>query len=576
MSKLAIGSLFGGILCLGLSIAPIPFQKYVMLRCAGGVGAISFFTIGHWEAERQKKLQAEKARFLKIEKQRQQEFDDLERRNREAIEAGKREALLIEARQKEEVRIKLAIADYTDDVRDAYVAVQDGKGRLDRVMARFQPEPEPEQVALPEPELAVITEEIKASKESFAAKKAKLLKFLKEHEGGWILQCMQKPILIYGDMGAFKSYFAEFLALCRVYLKGHQIISIADPHFHQNKDESWKNLIKLGVSGYGANHNYFAIGEQLNAMYDRFTKRTLKDIPFTSIWDEVTNYSAEQETIEPSKKLVRKIVSDPRKANESPILIGHDNTLIALGAGEGFSKARDRGIIQLELYSDSDNRPLFKGKISGIKNAEGEFVEAQKISIAPGWIRPDWVYDLFNSDSETIVEIVTETIVTDSQAPEIPTETNPGIDPKQAQASTTANKAEFLDQARKWLDDVYEAEAEVTSPAPPWDEAPEVISEVPEVQYSSTFAITSLLPEDIRSKALTRILTLLGEAGSASDEVINLMSTNPERAIWIGIKILGKSMTATSRDIFGMGTGGKKFRVAKGWYESLKKGFDDA
>ncbi|PSB49765.1 hypothetical protein C7B67_16445 [filamentous cyanobacterium Phorm 6] len=415
MSKLAIGSLFGGILCLGLSIAPIPFQKYAMLRCGAAAGAIGFFSLGHFEAGKQKKLQAESARLRELEEKQQQTIDEMEWRNLEAIEQGKREALVIEGRRKEEARIEVAVADYTDDVQDAYVIMQDGKGRLDRVLARLQPpepepEPEPEQIALPEPELAAIVEDIKSSKESFAAKKAKLLKFINEHELGWIAQCMKKPILIYGDQGSGKSYFAEFLALCRYYLRGHEIVSIADPHFHQNKDECWQQLAKLGVPGFGAHHNYKEVNSQILAMYDRFSKRTLKSPPITSIFDEVTRYGQEEATQEAAAKLGSKLSSDPRKANESPIIVSHAKTLAALGNGDGFADAIKGNFIIIKLNSNSEQEPLWRGTISGIKDEDGELIENMKISIAPDWIRSSWVYDLFNSAPEIIAETITETI----------------------------------------------------------------------------------------------------------------------------------------------------------------------
>ncbi|MEG4419398.1 GIY-YIG nuclease family protein [Microcoleus sp. LAD1_D5] len=81
----------------------------------------------------------------------------------------------------------------------------------------------------------------------------------------------------------------------------------------------------------------------------------------------------------------------------------------------------------------------------------------------------------------------------------------------------------------------------------------------------------AILPEDVRSIALSNILRLLSEAGSASDEVIKLIPVNPDMAVWRGIQLLGKSMTAVSRDIFNTGTGGAKFNQAKLWYEELKK-----
>lgn len=386
MSKLAIGSIFGGICCLGLSIAPIPFQRWVIHRQVGSIGAIGCFTVGYFESERRK----EEQRAIDL-------WNFQQKEKQKKLEAAIEPVIAAELVQKEEIRSKYSVADTEEEMRGNFTILQVDRygedwlrSQLPQLETETKTETKTETTETPEPETQ---EKI----ETLAAKKAKLLKLIREHEGGWIEQLLQKPLLIFGDMGSFKSFLASFLALCRYYLRGHEIVSIADPHFHQNKDESWKCLVALGVPGYGANQDYFAVGEQLNAMYARFATRTLKDKPFTSIWDEVTGYASEEGTIEPAKKLIRKIISDPRKANESPILIGHDNTLAALGGSEGFSKSRDRGIIQLELYSDSENRPLFKGTLSGIKNAEGEFVDAQKVSIAPEWIRPEWVYELFNS-----------------------------------------------------------------------------------------------------------------------------------------------------------------------------------
>lgn len=406
MSKLAIGSILGGICCLGLSIAPIPFQRWAIARQVGGIGAITFAGIAYLESERKKEQQRAIDLWNFQQERKQKKLED-------AIEPILAEELL----QKQQVRVKYSVADTEEEMKGNFTILQVDRYGEDWLRAQL-PQSELEQIALPEPEPQP-EPETKGKIESLAAKKKKLLKLIDEHEGGWIGQLMQKPLLMYGDMGSYKSYFASFLALCRHYLRGHQIISIADPHFHQNKDESWKCLVKLEVPGYGANQNYEAVGEQLNAMFARFASRTLKDKPFTSICDEVTGYGSEEGTKEPAKKLIQKVISDPRKANESPILIGHDNTLVALGGSEGFSKSRDRGIIQLELYSDSENKPLFKGTLSGIKNADGEFVDAQKVSIAPDWIRPEWVYELFNSqEPDLIAEATIEPQISPVPVPE--------------------------------------------------------------------------------------------------------------------------------------------------------------
>lgn len=526
---------------MGLALIPIPFHKFASLRIFGGFAATGC-SIGGYCISNQKKEEQRAIDLWEWEQQQKQK----------ALEATIRPVLETELIEQQQVRLKYSIADIEEEMKGHFTALQVERYGEEWLRSQVQP-PETEYESTPKQITSETEPDTKQKAETLAAKKAKLLKLIEEHEGGWIGQLLQKPLLVFGDMGSFKSYFVEFLALCRIYLRGHQVISIADPHFHQNKDASWSCLVKLGVPGYGTHHDYRAVGEQLNAMYARFASRTLKDKPYTSIWDEVTGYGFEEGTKEPAKKLIQKVVADPRKANECPILIGHDNTLVALGGSEGFSKSRDRGIIQLELYSDSENKPLFKGTLSGIKNSDGEFIDAQKVSIAADWIRPEWIYNLFNSNGENQPEFN-------------------HIKEEKKEITKLGNQGEFLELTRKWLDDVYEVE--VTSNTTPWDEVPEVVSEIPEVRKSNTSGFTSLLPEDVRSEALTRIIALLQKAGSTSSEVISLIPTDPDRAVWVGIKSLNKSMTAVSRDIFNTGTGGAKFKSAKTWYESLKKEFD--
>ena len=397
MSKKLLASMTLTICCAGLALIPMPFRQWANLRNAGAVVALVSSIAGYCISNSQK------ARQLRYDRW---HFD--QQQEQRIITEATRPIAIQTAVTKLQTQAEYALADYKDDVSAAYTEVMIDKYGEDWVRSQL-PQPEPEQVALPEPELAAIVEEIKQKDESFAAKKAKLLKFIAEHELGWIGQCMKKPILIYGDQGSGKSYFAEFLALCRYYLRGHQIISIADPHFHQNRDECWQQLAKLKVPGFGAHHNYQEVNSQILAMYDRFSKRTLKSPPITSIFDEVTRYGQEEATQELAAKLGSKLSSDPRKANESPILVAHAKTLAALGGGEGFADAIQGNFIRIKLNSNSEQEPLWRGTISGIKDEDGELIENMKISIAPEWIRSSWVYDLFNSAPETIPETEIET-----------------------------------------------------------------------------------------------------------------------------------------------------------------------
>jgi hypothetical protein len=109
------------------------------------------------------------------------------------------------------------------------------------------------------------------------------------------------------------------------------------------------------------------------------------------------------------------------------------------------------------------------------------------------------------------------------------------------------------------------------------DEADKLADEASEVLQDKDFSATSLLPEPERSKALARVMALLSKRGSSEvervSEAIAFIHTQPDKALWLSLKILRLGVTASSRDVFGCGTGGKAFQKAKDWYHVLESTF---
>jgi hypothetical protein len=109
------------------------------------------------------------------------------------------------------------------------------------------------------------------------------------------------------------------------------------------------------------------------------------------------------------------------------------------------------------------------------------------------------------------------------------------------------------------------------------DEADKVADEASEVLQDKDCSTASLLPEPERSKALARVMALLGKRGSSEvervSEAIALIHTQPDKALWLSLKILKFGVTASSRDVFGCGTGGKAFQKGKDWYQALESTF---
>ena len=242
------------------------------------------------------------------------------------------------------------------------------------------------------------TTKTEASGDANEAAKEELIDKLKAHEDGWLYTVVMsnKPVFIIGSQGSWKSYCSAAIALCRHYLKGQKIISIVDPHFNKNASESWKELIPLEPECYGSAQDWAEVGEGIQAGFERWNTRTLKDEPLTSIWDEQTNWALHEECVKAAKDFMGRVISDPRKANEAPLVITHSFTNAGTGGGAGFAQAREEGVLQMWLNSDNEMRPLFKGKLIGFKNEDGELIEEMKITIPKDWFNPGAIAKMFS------------------------------------------------------------------------------------------------------------------------------------------------------------------------------------
>ncbi len=229
------------------------------------------------------------------------------------------------------------------------------------------------------------------------AAKQELIEKLKSHENGWLytLAMTNKPIFIIGSQGSWKSYCSATIALCRYYLKGQKIVSITDPHFNKNADESWQELMSLEPECFGSAQSWLDVDAGIQSGFERWNVRTLKDEPLTSIWDEQTNWILHDECAKSAKEFMGRVISDPRKSNEGVLVITHSFTNAGTGGSSGFAASRDEGVLQLRLNADNEMRPLFKGKLVGFKDEDGELLEELKITLPKEWFNPDAITKIF-------------------------------------------------------------------------------------------------------------------------------------------------------------------------------------
>ncbi len=172
------------------------------------------------------------------------------------------------------------------------------------------------------------------------------------------------------------------------------------------------------------------------------------------------------------------------------------------------------------------------------------------------------------------------------ELPHQPSKTETSVNIETTQATELAPNQESEDAQELWelakkrllqswqADEVIAQENTATSSGCEADKEAGEASEVLQDKDSST---TSLLPEPERSKALVRAMALLSSRGSREadkvSEAIALIPLQPDKALWLSLKLLRFGVTASSRDVFGCGTGGKAFQKAKDWYQVLESTF---
>ncbi len=228
----------------------------------------------------------------------------------------------------------------------------------------------------------------------FEEEKQTLIEALKSHEDGWLWYLVQSftPIIIYGKAGSYKSYSAACIALLKHYLIDAKVQSIADVDFNQNRNDSWKYLVPLEPTIYGAGIDWEDYGNAYSDAIERSKTRTLKDSPIVSIWDELTNAKGKFDN---APNIIPFVIATPRKRNEHCILISHGLTQDNLGGCESISEPIKTQTYRLNLKTNPTGKPLFKGTLNGLVDEEGEELEDKKVTL-PSWFRPELIHGHFN------------------------------------------------------------------------------------------------------------------------------------------------------------------------------------
>ncbi|MBD2093529.1 hypothetical protein H6F67_27215 [Microcoleus sp. FACHB-1515] len=180
----------------------------------------------------------------------------------------------------------------------------------------------------------------------------------------WAKDLLHFPaVLIWGAQGSGKTSFAAWLLHQRIEA-GHSA-EVWDVHREYGQ---WD-----GLAVYGDGMDYEAVDRRMNAFENQVKadyKERAKNPKFnpkrhTIVCEEFTNFARRCENSAP---FFEAALSDLRKVKKGVIFVSHDRSLAALGGSKGFSKARNNGLLELQLEAiidptTGDPMPALKGKL---------------------------------------------------------------------------------------------------------------------------------------------------------------------------------------------------------------------
>ncbi|MBD2091847.1 hypothetical protein H6F67_18550 [Microcoleus sp. FACHB-1515] len=189
-------------------------------------------------------------------------------------------------------------------------------------------------------------------------------KALTQPRFAWAKDLLHFPaVLIWGPQGSGKTSFAAWLLHQRI-AAGH-LAWVCDPHKEYGQ---WKGLkvVGAGMDYVDCDRAMLGFANTVKQAYKaRSEQPNYQPIRETVLVEEFTNWSLRCEN---SADFFAAALSDLRKIKKGVIFVSHDRSLVALGNAKGFSKARNNGLLELQLEAVIDPVtgepvPALKGKL---------------------------------------------------------------------------------------------------------------------------------------------------------------------------------------------------------------------